>query len=72
MNQTVIGKVFCGSDGKGIMHEERAKGGFNENDRKSSEGEQVTALNNKLHSSCENQKPMFLGLLKGLFLKPWS
>jgi len=50
------------------MYEERAKGGSNENDRKTSEGEggprvrenddnemkQVTALNKKLQSSCEN------------------
>ena len=43
-----------------------------ENNKKTSEGEQVTASNSKLHSSCENQKPMFLGLLKGLFLKSWS
>ena len=43
-----------------------------ENDRKTSEGEKITASNNKLHSSCENQKPMFLGFLKGLFLKTWS
>ena len=48
------------------------KGVSKENDRKISEGEQITALNNKPHSSCENQKPMFLGLLKGLFLKSWS
>ena len=33
-----------------------------------SEGEQVAASNNKLHSSFENEKPSFLGLLKGLFL----
>ena len=43
----------------------------NENDRKTSEGEQLTA-SNKLHSSYENQKPVFLGLLKGLFIKSWS
>lgn len=42
-----------------------------ENEKKTSEGEQITASNNKLHSSCKNQKPMFLGLLKGLFLKSW-
>lgn len=43
-----------------------------ENDRKNSEGEQVTASNNKLHSSCENKKLVFLGFLKGLFLKSSS
>jgi len=43
-----------------------------ENDRKTSAGEQITTSNNKLHSSCENQKLVFLGLLKGLFLKSWS
>jgi len=58
----------------------------NENDRKTSEGEggprvrenddneikQVIASNNKLQSSFKNQKLLFLGLLKGLFLKLWS
>lgn len=72
MNRTVVVKVCCGSDGKEAMHEERVEGGFKGNDRKTSEGEQITASNNKLHSSCEHQKPVFLGLLKGLFLKSWS
>jgi len=54
------------------MYEECAEGGFNGNDRKTSEGKHVTPPNNKLHSSCENQKLVFLGLLKGLFLKSWS
>jgi len=39
---------------------------------KTSADEQITALNNKLHSPCENRRPMFLGLLKGPFLKSWS
>jgi len=39
---------------------------------KTSAGEQIIALNSELHSPCENQRPVFLGLLKGLFLKLWS
>jgi len=46
INYMVIGQVCCGSDGKGITHEECAEGGFNENDRNTSEGKQVTASNN--------------------------
>jgi len=44
----------------------------NENDIKTYEGERITASNDKLHNSHEKPKPMFLGLLKGLFLKSWS
>ena len=44
----------------------------NENDRETSAGEQITTFNNKLHSPCENQRLVFLGLLKGPFLKSWS
>jgi len=34
MNQTVIGKVFYGSDGEETMHEERAEGGFKRKQQK--------------------------------------
>jgi len=31
-----------------------------ESDKKTSEGEQITTSNNQIHSSCENQKLVFL------------
>ena len=50
MNWTVIGQVFYGLDDEEQSMKNVMKEVSNENDRKTSEGEQVTASNSKLHS----------------------